>query len=75
MPNGDEFWNNQEWFRYLANKQDEHFRHLLNQLVLKSDKADCRRDRQRINHLAVKVAGIAGVISLVIGLTGWLVGG
>ena len=79
MPNGDEYWNNQEWFRHLDSKLDK-------ALDKKSDKEDCAKDTQRHetridrlddkhSHLAVKVAGIAGGISLLVGIAGWVFGG
>lgn len=66
-----------EWLRHIDGKLD----HIRDKLDAKTDKGDHDRLENRVDgidqkhhNLSIKVAGIAGGISLVIILAGWLIG-
>lgn len=67
MVNGNEHWNNQEWFRHLDNKLDR----LSDKLDSKVNQTDYDKLEKRIEKTEdrsqnrVEQAGIAGIISVV----------
>ena len=65
MPNGDENWNNQEWFRYLSTKIDVIKDNMVSKDDLERVEGRVQRVEDKTSRLAVKQAGIAGAASMV----------
>ena len=73
---------NGDWIRHLNSRFDEHQRWLLEQLNYKADKEDVdkleskiEKVENRTNKLAVKQAGIAGSVAIVLGYFKFLITG
>ena len=60
-----------EWMRHIDGKLDR----IHDKLDDKTDKEEHAKLEKRVDNLALKVAGIAGGISVLISLAGWLVSG
>lgn len=67
MPNGDEHWNNQEWFRHIVGKLDD----IRDKLGEKTDTTTTERleDRlerveRRTSYQEAKTTGIASVVTM-----------
>ena len=71
-----------EWLRHIDETNSRDHRAIIEKLDNKVDQERCDRREDRLEaledkhqNLAVKVAGIAGGISIVIGIAGWIFGG
>jgi len=81
MPDNNNRTTN-EWLQTIHSENERAHFEILARLEGKVDQEACNRREDRLtkledkhSNLALKVAGIAGGISTVIGLAGWIIGG